>query len=389
MTRTRCKERLAFAGALVGAALSLCCGSAIAPSQSGTPDVVVVATDTNDLSVVDPNQGKVTRQISPIARLKSRGVMSPDHATLYLFAELDNPSRELIAIDTRTLAISWRVHVAQLEQQALSDSLPVSIGGDIIAVTPDGTRLLLNATEEAGEGFVVVDLHSRAVSGFDPLVHVIDLATVAPSSALPNGAILVAGVRQVGPIVYTGLFYVLDGATLAIRDSLAVTPATDDPTGGMQQVLASPDGHQAYVVGFQQFRYDLANERMTDSVPTPSFGWLSMSPDENTLYRSDFGTFDAPGSGQIFVYNADLTPRAPINISHVAPSPTAVGQPVVTDNAVPSLDSKLLYVAAGTPRVSGYGVFEPARLLVIDPTRNVLVKAVPLHGSSPFVALVR
>jgi len=381
-------QRWAFAVALAPAGLSLSCGSATSPSL-GSGTNVVVATDTNDLSVVDPNQAKVIGFISPIPRLKNRGAMSADHTTFYLSAELDDPSKELIAIDTRSLTIPWRVLITQLDQQAQSDSIRVAIGGDIMAVTPDGTRLLLDATEEAGDGFVVVDLHTHAVTAFDPLVQIIDLGTAAPSNVLPNGAILVAGVRQIGPTLYTGLFYVLDGATLAVRDSVTVTPATDDPTGGMQQVLASPDGQHAYVVGFQQFRYDLASQRMTDSVTTPSFGWLSTSPDGNTLYRSDFGSFDTPGTGMLFVYGSNLAPRTPINVSQIAPSPSAEGQPVVTGNVMSSIDGKLLYVAAGTPRLGGSGVFEPARLLVLDSQTDALVKSVSVRGFSPFVEFVR
>ena len=383
------RHRLACCRALIGAALSLSCASATSPAPSRTGNAVIIATDTNDLSVVNPSQGKVSGHIGPVPRLKSRGAISPDRSTLYLFAELDLANREIIAIDTRTLEISWRVDIAQLEQQALADSLPVSIGGNLMTTTPDGTRLLLNASMQDGEGFVVVDPNSREVTGFDPLVHVIDLAAVAPSSELPNGAVLVTGVRQLGPLVYTGLFYVLDGASLAVRDSVTVTAATDDPTGGMQQVLASPDGQYAYVVGFQQFRYDLLSHRVTDSVATPSHGWLSISPDGSTLYRSDFGSFDLPGSGDVFVYGANLTPRTPIDVSSIAPSPTAEGQPVLTGNAVPSSDGKLLYVAAGTPRIGGIGFYEPARLLELDTKTSRLVRAVPVAGSSPLVLFVR
>lgn len=380
--------------ALCGAALlSLSCDSANGPVPLGTSDLLVVSTvmrsDSAPLAVIEPGSGRITGHIGPLPRLTNRGALSPDHSTLYMFAELDNPTSELVAIDSRSLQIEWRMRIATLEQQALGDSLPIAIGGDIMSVTPDGKRLLLNATEENAAGFAIFDLSARIVTGFDPLVSIVDLASLAPSTDLPNGAVLVAGVRQVGPALYTGMFYVLDGATLAVRDSVTVTPPTDDPAAGMQQVLPSADGQFAYIVGPQQFRYDLTSRRLTDSTPTPSYGWLSMSGDGNTLYRSDFGTFDSPGSGNIFVYDADLVPRAPIDISQIAPSPDAPEQPVVNDNAATSPDGKLLYVAVGTPEAGGYGVYEPSRLLVIDRTTYALVRSISLAGSSPEIVLVR
>lgn len=372
----------------------LSCESALAPLPGGGSDVVVVATvpraDSGSLDVIDPRLGEVTGHIGPLPRLVLGGPTSPDRSTLYLGAELDDPTTEIVAIDIRSLRVKWRMRLTALDQQAVSDSLHLTIGG-AMAVTPDGTRLLLNATGPDGNGFAVVALDSRQVTGFIPFVPLGSLASVAPSATLPNGAIIVTSlVRHFEPERYTGMLYVLDGATFAIRDSLAVTQASDDFTADILDMVPAPDGRHVYVVGIQQqFRYDLASHRITDSVATPSFGGLSITPDGNTLYRSDAGDFDSPGSGKIYVYDANLTPRAPIDLSQIAPSPTAKGQPVVNNNAVPSSDGRLLYVAAGTPTAGGYGAYEPARLLVLDLKTNALVRTVPLAGDSPFVILVR
>lgn len=378
----------------MGAGPTLSCENALAPLPGRATDLVVVATlpqtDSGSLAVIDPQLGKVTAHIGPLPRLVGGGPTSADRATLYLSAALDDPTIEIVAVDTKSLRIQWRMRLTAFDQQAVSDSLHLTIGSTM-ALTPDGKRLLLGATTPNGGGVAVVSLDNRQVTGFIPFVPVGRLASVAPNTALPNGAIIVTSlVRQFDPERYTGMLYVLDGATLAIRDSLAVTQASDDFTADILQVVAAPDGEHVYVVGIQQqFRYDLASHQITDSVATPSFGTLSIAPDGKTLYRSDFGDFDSPGSGKIYVYDADLTPRAPIELSQIAPSPTAKGQPVVSDNAVASSDGRLLYVAAGTPAAGGYVAYEPARLLVLDLQTNALVRTIPLSGASPFVILVR
>ncbi len=380
-------QSAALVAALLAAALSVSCRSATAPALGDATTAVIVSTDTADLAVVDPRLGRITDRIGPLSGMKSKGAVSPDHNTLYLLS-FDDPTTELVAIDTRALHVQWRLQLATLEDHALHDSLPVSLGA-AMAVTPDGSQLVTRAADTQGEGVAVIDLESRAVVDFIPLGTVMDVAAEVPSTELPNGAILVAAVRQTGPALYSGLFFVLDGRTLAIRDSVILTPATDDPTGGMQQVLGAPDGRHAYVVGLQQFRYDLVDQRLTDSVATPSIGQLAITADGNTLYRGDAGSFDSPGTGEIFVYGADLTQKTPINITQIAPSPGSGNAPVITGNVVPNADGKLLYVATGTPRASGFGAFEPTRLLVIDPQADVLVKAVAVPGYSPLVVFVR
>jgi len=370
------------AGPLLGAALSLSCASATTPQPNAVATAVVIATDTNDLSVVNPRSGEIT-ELGPLPPFKYAGAMSPDSATFYVLAELSFPTREIVAIDTRSLRIEWRVPVATLEQESATG---LSIDG-AMTVSPDGNRLLVQASSSSGDGIAVVDLHLRVVTNFIPLASVVDMAPVAANSTMPNGAVLVAGVHQRGPGRYDGLLFVLDGTTLTVQDSATVSSSTDDRAAGLQQVLASPDGEHAYVVGFQQVRYDLRERQITDSVPTPSLGRLTISPDGNTIYRTDAGDGrDFPGSGNIFVYGADLTPRESIDVTALAPAPNALQ--VATDDAVPSSDGRLLYVAAGSPRATSYGG-EPARLLVLDPTARVLVKAVPLKGWSPDVLFAR
>lgn len=380
-------RKFALAAILPGAALSISCGSATSPALVDASTAVIVATDTADLVVVDPRLTEVTSRIGPLSGMKSRGAVSPDHNTLYLLS-FDDPSTELVAIDTRALRVQWRLPLATLEEHALNDTLPVSIGA-AMAVTPDGARLVTQAADAQGEGIAVIDLQSKRVVDFIPLGTAMDIAAEGPGTSLPNGAILVAAVRQTAPALYSGLFFVLDAGSLAVRDSVTITSATDDPTGGMQQVLGAPDGRYCYVVGFEQYRYDLVDQRLTDSVATPSNGLLAITADGSTLYRSDAGDFDSPGTGQIYVYGASLAQRAPINVAQIAPSPAARGAPVVAGNAVPSADGKLLYVASGTPRAGGFGPFEPARLLVIDPQADVLVESVAIAGSSPLVVFVR
>jgi len=379
-----------LAGTVLGLTILPSCDSSTAPLVTGgRASAAVIATDANNLSDIDLAFGIVGSEIGPLPQLKSRGTTSPDGSTFYFLAlGLDNPTDEIVAIDTRSRRIEWKVDVAALQQLGLADSLSVSIGY-AMTVTPDGSRLLIRSANNGVDGIAVMDLRSQAIVSFFPLAEINDLSTVPPNSDLPNGVILVAAVRQRSQFLFDGMFYVLDGASLAVRDSVVITPQIGDETGGMQQVLAAPDGRHAYVVGFEQFRYDLVNHRITDSVATPNPGWLSISPDGTTLYRSDAGGFDFPGTGKIFVYNADLIPRTPINVTAIAAWPGTAHEPIVTGNVIPSPDGKVLYVATGTPRGGGYGPEEPSRLLVIDLVKGTLLRGIRVRGSSPLLMFVR
>ena len=116
---------------------------------------------------------------------------------------------------------------------------------------------------------------------------------------------------------------------------------------------------------------------MIATVELPSRGLISLSPDGTTLYVPDSGYgFDWPGSGLLFVYDADLNPEEPIDLSEAAfdgIAPTTGGVGV-------SLGSDLVYVAAGTvSRGPLYGP-QPAKLLIVDAVARRLIETVDLNG---------
>jgi DNA-binding beta-propeller fold protein YncE len=262
-----------------------------------------------------------------------------------------------------------------------------------IAFSPDGTKLFASGAfhdpwpvlpPPDGEFIAVLNPQvSTVLARIGPLQARQDfgLATLPPGPAALHGAILVVGSRRrqgEGPGNTVDQLWVIDPTTYAITDSLQPEPSP--PAGHdalLTQVVASPDGRHAYVVSNAGAIYecDLAAHAAVASAPAFGTGQLAIAPDGQTLYLTDQGDyFDTPGSGQVFVYGADLSPRPSIDLR-----PAFGGGVPVTHGIAVSPSDTLLYVATGTGSLGpNYGP-QPLQLLIIDLTGHTPVRKVPLH----------
>lgn len=352
------------------------CEEAQAPHRTG--DIVVLGGgETESLVVVDAGASKVIARPGPMPRYKEAFALAPDSAILYISA-VGDAGRELIRLDTRSFRV---VRDAMSVIEARSDIGELSIhGGRAIAVFPDGTKLAAaQAYRDGVAGIVILDAQSwEPIDFIYPLyIPPFGMERLAPSSEFPSGALLVIGAREDDVQPSLDWLFVMDPLTHRFTDSVAIAPPANDSRGTLRQVLPAPDGQTVYVVGRSFiYRYDLARGEVIATVERPTRGLISLSPDGTTLYVPDAGDFDWPGSGLLFVYDADLNPEEPIDLSEAAFNGTA---PSLGGVGV-SPGGDLVYVAAGTGSRGPLSGPQPAKLLIVDAVARRLIETVDLNG---------
>lgn len=355
------------------------CEEAQAPYRTGGDIVVLGGGETESLVVVDVGTSKVIARPGPMPRYKDAFALAPDSAILYINAVGDS-GRELIRLDTRSFRVVSRDAMSVIETRSDIGELSIH-GGRAIAVFPKGTKLAVaQAYRDGVAGIVILDAQSwEPIDFIYPLyVEPFGMERLAPSSEFPSGALLVIGAREDDVQPSLDWLFVMDPLTHRFTDSVAIAPPANDSRGTLRQVLTAPDGQTVYVVGRSFiYRYDLLRGEVIATVGRPSRGLISLSPDGTTLYVPDPGDgFDWPGSGLLFVYDADLNSEEPIDLSEAAFDGTAP----VTGGVGVSLGSDLVYVVAGTvSRGPLYGP-QPAKLLIVDAVARRLIETVDLNG---------
>jgi len=348
------------------------CGSIQAPVEPGrSSETLITLGEAEHMTVVDGETGRIIARPGPLSRFAVVRQVSPDGRTIYVFDPGSGPSQpaEVVAVDMGTFRVRWR------------EPWPIRSSDDERPLGPRlaGTEVLLqNASWRGNQGVIALDDSSRQVRAFwGPAAVPLRGLTRLPSRlrGVP-GDVVVGGARPGRSGTFTGCLYILDGATLSVRDSIVVVPASSNPFGGIDEVLASPDGRRVYVAaGRTLVSYDLVERRAVAStgLPTVGTGRLAIAPDGRSLYYTDAGDGrNFPGSGFVHVFDAELKPRPPIDLRSVGPG----GRPIQTNHAAVSSDGKLLYVAAGSAsRGPLYGV-QYGRVLVIDAATGALIKEI-------------
>lgn len=349
-------------------------------------DVIIVDSQESYLSVVALAEPRQTTRIEALPQGKGPFALAPDSTTLYFVAFDDYTDRELIALDTRTLAITRRLPLVQLEQKSQVAGLSLS-GNQAMAVSPDGTRLLLHGARNGIRGLAVLNTETGTpLAWIDSLaVSPYGIATLPANPASPNGAFAVVATRTHAESD-TGHLFIVDASTFTVRDSISLGPTTTAPSGRLGQALASPDGRRVYVATSDRLLvYDVVDQRIAASAPRPSWGQLAISPDGTTLYLTDPGDGRySPGSGLIYVFGPLLESRTPIELPRLD---TVFEE--TTKWAAVGRDNQSLYVSAGLPRVGPLFPGESARLLVIDLETSHVTASVPLSDGGPGPLFVR
>lgn len=342
-----------------------------------THPVVVLGAETGRAYSVSDSCASASALPVTLPRVLDAFAMSPDSAVLYFTgSESVTTARYLFAFDLRSLHLMWRRDLAEIATRSSIDGLTV-IGNYAVAVSGDGTRLILNGERDGVPGLVSLSLDSlEPVAFYGPFVTPPDgTALVVPSPRLPTGAIAVVGTRQTSERPTKGMLLVLTPNLVPV-DSVILVPASDDRWGGMHQVATSADGQAAYVSTADSIlQYSIPERTITARIAPPTQGWLNVDSERDRIYLTDPGDGrDTPGSGLVLVFDLRLAARAPVDLRTEGMN----GVLPVTHRAVPAVDTDLLYVTSGTAsRGPLYGP-QPARVFVVDPSSGVLRQVVAL-----------
>lgn len=366
------------------------CGDALTPRGDGDW-VVVNGGEASSIAIVDVTDARVAAHLASIPRFKGAGVAAPDR-TSSLFKAGDGTGAWIFDVRAQSLTSAQTARIDAPGATFAVDSTYVDAYA--LAFSPDGSKLFAagafaaspwaNPPPPDGEFLAVLNPQLTTVlARIGPLQarQTFGLATLPAGPAAPHGAILAVGSRLrqgAGPSSTIDRLWVIDPTTYTITDSLQ--PEPDPPAGQdalLTQVVASPDGQHAYVVSDAHVIYecDLVSHTTVASAPARGTGQLAMAPDGETLFLTDEGDyFDTPGSGQVFVYGSDLSPRPSIDLR-----PTFGGGVPATHGVAVSPSDTLPYVATGTGSLGpNYGP-QPLQLLIIDLTGHGPIRKVPLH----------
>jgi hypothetical protein len=358
------------------ASLIVACNSPQGPLALGE-QVLIAGGDSARMYAVDIAQRGVVASTVPIPRYQDAWARSRDSQVLYVSAFDQIPSRQLIAIDRSSLRVVWQEAMTTLALRSQIGSIAIS-GNYALSISPDGGRLLVaDAQHDTAVGIAVLDGVSRDPIGFiGPMaVSPGGMAVLPPGPGVPNGVVLIAGSRQ-NTSPSTGELFVLDGATLVVTDSVAITPNVGATRGGLSQVALASDLVHAYVLGTDSvYQYDLGARAITATAPRLGSGQLGIAPDGLHIYLADAGDGrNQPGSGKVFVYDANLALLAPIDLSAAAVN----GVAPVTRSVAVSATGDQLYVLAGTPQFGPLFGSQPSRVLDVSLGSGALVGTIPL-----------
>lgn len=352
-----------------------------APASAHTTHGVAVAPgDSGRITIVDFAGRIVARtQLEIRASLASASARQ----ILYLATVLPDAHRELVAIDLRTNTVSWRLPASGSAGQVVIDGVEIW-APDVMSFTPDSSALVLSFARQGGRGGIAtLDVSTRQVAHFAPIVHRAGLAAIAPTPRFPHGAIVVGGTRD-SMSTTSGVFF-LDPTTLIAVDSIG--PNELGTTGDiLQQVVPTRDGAVLFLYTNRHIvRFDTGDRHATALVDRPVEGSLWISPDQNTLILPDAGHGpNAAGSGRIYVYEAEtLRLRGTIQLP---PEPDGRSRTIVAAAMTP--DSASAFVTTGGSRVGPTFPVGPAALVQLDLNTMTVTRVTPLSDwgvGRPFV----
>lgn len=358
-------------------ALALTCRGAV-DSDLVSQRVLVGGGESGRFLLLDGSEGKVAIVSEPGPQYSDAFAFSPDSGTLYFtaFGEGGASSKEVIALDTRSLQVIWRERLNDIAGRSTIGEVRVW-GTYTLGVSSDGRTLVVDGARGDTVGLVVIDIQARAPVGFaGPLASGWQVAASIPADMNSgSGTLLLGGTRHMSDDLKTGYLFMLDGATFEILDSFPITQTVEE-RGGIRQLLPSPDGRYLYVVALDSlYQFDRVERRIAARAarPVPYPGArLAIAPDGQTLYMTDPGDGrDTPGSGRLFVLGPDLARRDPVDLRSAA-------NIVVTHSAAVSLDGTSIYVTSGTASVGPLYGFAPSRLLIVDRRALNLLRSVEL-----------
>lgn len=322
-------------------------------------------------------------------------VLSPDGERLYAMGV--GPSgwteSQIAVVDTRTLAVTHREFFADSGGYRRDRFKGLGIDGTGgLLMSPDGGKLFIAASRGGDSlhpsapgteyGIAVLDAATlEALDFIGPYAQGAFISAVIPPGAFrPEGVIAFATPDSAWPHVVRNIRFA-NAATLAVFDSADVSGALGE-RDGILDMVAAPHGQSLYLhsLGGWVLKYDLVARQVTARAREPVPGRLTVAPDGARLYVARGWTQDAPSSGVIAVYDADLNGLAPIDLSDIAvPQLDATRSNSPALNMVAVAPNEELLVATGAMLAQLWG-FQSGRVFFVDPSSHEVLDVIKIGG---------
>lgn len=359
--------------ASVGLVLLAACSDPAHPQAGPLDTILVGGGESTSVAVLSVESGAVFARPGPVPTFKDAYALSSSNNRLYLTARDNSSPAALLAIDTHSLTIALHELLSAMSARNTTGAALTLSGSYALAVSPDGTQLVMDALSGGSQGLAFIDVATLTPTAFLGPLYVSPGCIVPWSSQGGAARYLVVGARtpyfQAPRADY---LYVIGGQPLAVLDSFQLTPPRTDGSLGLLQAIPSIDDSTVFVVTSDSLvRFETTSRRAQASAPRPSSGWLVLSPDESQLYLTDPGSaFDSPGSGLVYVFGSSLNKLTSIDLK----SPSN-GVPV-SNYAAFTKDSRFLLVSSGTSSRGPLFGSQPGRLFVIDRATNQVANVV-------------
>lgn len=325
-----------------------------------------------------------------------RTTPAPDGRFLYVrgYGPAGWKEAHIAVLDIRTLAVQRREFFADSAGYRVErfGGLAIDGSGEIV-VSPDGTKLFAAGAQHAESrawGVAVLDEQTLGVLGFIPLSpdHNASVAVIPPGAFHPSGAVAASAPESRWPNVGSQIRFV-DPATLAVFDSVDLSSSLGGRGDGILDMAAAPDGSSLYLqtAEGQLIKYDLLARAVTARAMGGFFGRMTVSPNGSRVYFVRSWSHDAPSPGVVAVYDADLSPLPPIDLSGVEVSPfTGRKSPPALKMAAVAPDGMLL-VASGAAGTQLWGS-QPGRIFFVDPASHRIVSTVAVDDVAPHEVVI-
>ena len=364
---TFARSALAMTAAVGAQALTIAtCQAPTLPE--GNPELVVVTGLVDGWTrVIDGGSFALLRSVGPELSLPGYSALSADSSLLLLSGATEARDTFLVvALDTKTLDMVWRLPVSALEgPSGVRVNLPT-----VLALSPDQTRLYVWPADSAGiPGIAAVNVVTRAITRFRELrVFATRIVVFRGHGALPEGTLAVTATRSPSAAAKpTGIFL--------LRQDLTVFDSIQVPTGGLgaYDAVLSPDEATLNVLAPPYLTaLDLATRSVmaTTQSLAASFLWPGV---DGLIYEVDGGLLpDAPTSEFFIEHSTDLNTRRALSLLQAG---AGASLPIARGVAV-NRSGTTAYVLTGSLPIATAG--QKAALVKYDLISGSRLRTLPL-----------
>ena len=354
---------------LVLACACISCSNGTAVQLDSVSRLLYVAGST--IRAIDLDSGG-TPWVIPLDGTVEGVVVGAEPHHLFVTVEGSNFQRELVRVDLCTRRVDRRLAMSGIAGPDQANGIRLATG-EVMAVHPLADRLYLwRSWREDTLGIASVDLGEFAPTAFSGPWNVAGGGIVLFWPGGTNETLGVIASRDQNAGRSGAKVYLLDPNSLNVTDSIDSSDLGQQ--GEIWSVDALADGRTILVGGAGWLvTYDTDLRQSVRSVARPAWGRVHLSPDRSTVVLTDGGGFEAPGSGLLHLFDAQLSPIGTVDVS--TPLGGLPNTPTATVTRIVAFadDGRTAYVASGTPPIGPLYTTQPARIIAVDlPTRTVI-----------------